>query len=82
MPNPRSYTCPFCGRESHNPHDLEMLYCAACQCFADDALQQIEMQLTLANVTGATGVAVPLFVAKAAVVAIREKLARENVMKR
>jgi len=25
-----TFTCPSCGRTSHNPHDVEHSYCGAC----------------------------------------------------
>lgn len=31
-----SFTCPFCARISHNPHDVRERYCASCHVFVDD----------------------------------------------
>lgn len=31
-----AFTCPICGRVSHNPHDLRWRYCDACKVFVDD----------------------------------------------
>lgn len=30
------YTCPHCGRVSHNPNDLAHRYCGACHRYADE----------------------------------------------
>lgn len=30
------FTCPCCGRTSHNPHDTEQGYCGACHWFTGD----------------------------------------------
>lgn len=35
---PDTYTCPRCGRTSHNPHDARYRYCGA----ADDAVVELE----------------------------------------
>jgi len=31
-----TFTCPRCGRTSHNPHDAAERYCAHCHVFLDD----------------------------------------------
>lgn len=33
---PREFTCPDCGRTTHNPHDAEQRYCSACKKFFED----------------------------------------------
>ena len=30
------FTCPRCGRTSHNPNDARERYCGACHVFVDD----------------------------------------------
>lgn len=32
------YTCPRCGRTSHNPNDVRERYCGACHLFEGDAI--------------------------------------------
>jgi hypothetical protein len=32
-PDPPSFTCPRCGRTSHNPADVAEGYCGACHAF-------------------------------------------------
>lgn len=32
---PREFTCPDCGRTSHNPNDAAQRYCGACNKFFD-----------------------------------------------
>lgn len=32
----QSYSCPHCGRKSHNPNDAQHRYCGACHRFEDD----------------------------------------------
>lgn len=31
-----AFTCPDCGRISHNPHDVAQRYCGHCHIFFDD----------------------------------------------
>ena len=35
---PPSFTCPCCGKTSHNPADIEQGYCAACHWWTGDIL--------------------------------------------
>jgi hypothetical protein len=36
-----TYTCPRCGRVSHNPNDLANRYCGACHLFEDDLIREL-----------------------------------------
>jgi hypothetical protein len=33
-----TFTCPFCGFESHNPTDQDQKYCVNCHVFVEDIL--------------------------------------------
>jgi len=32
------FTCPLCGRTSHNPHDAAQKYCGHCHVFDDEVM--------------------------------------------
>lgn len=38
MEDAPSFTCPRCGRTSHNPNDVRERYCGNCHLFTDDIL--------------------------------------------
>lgn len=80
MPKAKSYTCPFCGSESHNPHDAKELYCGRCHQFAGDALQILDLTMRLAEERVSQGrnplgsVTLPISIAKLALKVIRREL--------
>jgi hypothetical protein len=39
QPPETSFTCPRCGKTSHNPHDAENRYCGRCHLFVADMLR-------------------------------------------
>lgn len=38
MSSTETFTCPDCGRTSHNPNDVEHRYCGACHWWTGDPL--------------------------------------------
>lgn len=47
-----SYRCPFCGRQSANPHDIANRYCGACHAFPDDVIAALEAGLAASTRMG------------------------------
>jgi hypothetical protein len=45
-----SYTCPRCGRTSHNPNDVRERYCGACHTFEGDEVSLFEEMLMATGV--------------------------------
>lgn len=39
MTEPAHFTCPDCGRTSHNPNDARERYCGACHTFPYDRIE-------------------------------------------
>ena len=44
-----SFTCPKCGRTSHNPHDAEHGYCGACHDWTGDRQWRSLVELVAEN---------------------------------
>lgn len=47
-----SFTCPKCGRVSHNPNDAKERYCGACHEFFDEHGPEMDEAQRLARLAG------------------------------